>query len=221
MQGFYACSKRAEVKTRLQVPCIFVGYGDEEFGYRLWDSEKKKVVRSRDVVFHENETSSNVEQVMGGDNSTSEGVADMTPVRIQPEDVTNGRMQEPEQDEEQSAVEDDESTVDEENNTEGDEQGELPHPPEEVESHLRRSIRERQPSTRYSSSEYILITDEGEPESFQDVQYCRDRDCWVKAMQEEMNSLKKNDTYELVKLPKGKKTFKNKWVFKLKKDDRK
>ena len=64
------------------VPCIFVGYGDKEFGYRLWDSEKKKVVRSRDVVFHENETSSNVEQVMGGDNSTSEGVADMTPVRI-------------------------------------------------------------------------------------------------------------------------------------------
>ena len=38
-------------------------------------------------------------------------------------------------------------------------------------------------------------------------------------MQEEMNSLKKNDTYELVKLPKGKKTLKNKWVFKLKKDN--
>ena len=46
-----------------------------------------------------------------------------------------------------------------------------------------------------------------------------ERDCSVKAMQDEMNSLKKNDTYELVKLSKGKKTLKNKWVFKLKKDD--
>ena len=36
-----------------------------------------------------------------------------------------------------------------------------------------------------------------------------------------MNSLQKNDTYELTKLPKGRKALKNKWVFKLKKDDKK
>ena len=36
-------------------PCIFVGYGDAEFGYKLWYLEKKKMIRSRDVVFHENE----------------------------------------------------------------------------------------------------------------------------------------------------------------------
>ena len=40
----------------------------------------------------------------------------------------------------------------------------------------------------------------------------------MKAMHEEMNSLNKNKTYDLVKLPKGKKALKNKWVFKLKKD---
>ena len=37
-------------------------------------------------------------------------------------------------------------------------------------------------------------------------------------MQEEMDSLQKNDTYELMKLPEGRKALKNKWVFKLKKD---
>ena len=37
-------------------------------------------------------------------------------------------------------------------------------------------------------------------------------------MQDEMESLQKNHTYEVVKLPKGKKALKNKWVFKLKKD---
>ena len=40
-------------------------------------------------------------------------------------------------------------------------------------------------------------------------------------MQENMNSLWKNDTYKLIELPKGRKALKNKWVFKLKNDDEK
>jgi ATP-binding cassette subfamily B (MDR/TAP) protein 1 len=42
---------------------------------------------------------------------------------------------------------------------------------------------------------------------------------WMKAMQEEMDSLHKNDTYELMKLPKGKKALKNKWVYKIKQEE--
>ena len=38
------------------IPCIFVGYEDEKFDYKLWDLEKQKIVRSRDVVFHEHDT---------------------------------------------------------------------------------------------------------------------------------------------------------------------
>ena len=40
-------------------------------------------------------------------------------------------------------------------------------------------------------------------------------------MREELNSLWKNDTYEFTESPKGRKAFKNKWVFKLKNDDKK
>ena len=85
---------------------------------------------------------------------------------------------------------------------------------------MRRTTR-GQPSTRYPSSEYILIVDEGEPESFKEVESHKDKDCWIKAMQKEMNSLWKNDTYELTELPKGRKALKNKWVFKLKNDNEK
>jgi hypothetical protein len=77
------------------------------------------------------------------------------------------------------------------------------------------------PSTRYSTSEYVLITDEGEPESFQEVQSHKGKQSWMKAMHEKMNSLHKNNIYELVELPKGNKTLRNKWVFKLKKDGEK
>ena len=31
--------------------CIFLSYGHEEFGYRLWDPVARKLIRSRDVVF--------------------------------------------------------------------------------------------------------------------------------------------------------------------------
>ena len=35
--------------------CIFLGYSNEEFGYRLWDPATKKIIRSRNVVFFEDQ----------------------------------------------------------------------------------------------------------------------------------------------------------------------
>ena len=63
---------------------------------------------------------------------------------------------------------------------------------------MRRSTRERRPLTRYRFFEYIFLTDEGEPECFQEVKSHKDKQSWIKAMQEEMNSLHKNKTFELV-----------------------
>ena len=55
----FSCLAHAHVSKELRkkldgrtIPCIFIGYGDEEFGYRLWDPIKKTMIRSRDVVFH-------------------------------------------------------------------------------------------------------------------------------------------------------------------------
>jgi len=45
-----------ENRTKLDVKskkCTFIGYGIDEFGYRLWDFKNQKIVRSRDVVFNE------------------------------------------------------------------------------------------------------------------------------------------------------------------------
>ena len=39
---------KLDVKAK---PCIFLGYGHEEFGYMLWDPMSKKIFRSRDIVF--------------------------------------------------------------------------------------------------------------------------------------------------------------------------
>uniref|UniRef100_A0A2N9H7B8 Integrase catalytic domain-containing protein n=1 Tax=Fagus sylvatica TaxID=28930 RepID=A0A2N9H7B8_FAGSY len=49
----FGCKTFAHVpkKQRLKLddkatPCIFVGYGDAEFGYKLWDPKKKKMIRN-------------------------------------------------------------------------------------------------------------------------------------------------------------------------------
>ena len=36
--------------------CILLGYGDDEFGYRVWDPVEKKFFRSRDIIFMEDKT---------------------------------------------------------------------------------------------------------------------------------------------------------------------
>ena len=83
----------------------------------------------------------------------------------------------------------------------------------------RRSVRDRRPSMKYPSDEFVLLSDEAEPESYADAMEDENRKKWIEAMQDEMNSLHENHTYELVKLPKGKRALKNKWVYRIKQDE--
>ena len=150
------------------------------------------------------------------------GVPDLTPTSSSLDNATNREeVQDDNYGDEPTDFDADEPAGvdgDDMTNTDGVEQGEQPPPLEMVEPHVRRSTRERRPSTKYPTSEYTMITKEGEPESFQEVQSHKDKQSWLKAMHEEMNSLNKNKTYNLVELPKGKRVLRNKWVFKLKKD---
>lgn len=48
-----------ELRSKLDdksMPCIFLDYVDEEFGYRLLNPKNKNIYRSRDVIFREDHT---------------------------------------------------------------------------------------------------------------------------------------------------------------------
>ena len=77
----------------------------------------------------------------------------------------------------------------------------------------RKSLRDIQWPTMYLSSEYVLITNEAEPESFKEVQSQKAKQCQIQVMEEEMDSLNKNDIYSM-ELSKGRKLLRNKQVFK-------
>ena len=86
--------------------------------------------------------------------------------------------------------------------------------PEQV---LRRSSRTIRAPDRYSPSlHYILLTDEGEPKSFNEALEVEDSIKWEQVMDDEMRSLEKNDTLVLTELPAEKRALLNKWVIRIK-----
>ena len=62
----------------------------------------------------------------------------------------------------------------------------------------------------------MMLTDGGEPETYQEAILHESKKGWVKVMQAEVRSLIENHIYDLVKLPQGNKALINKLVYRLK-----
>ena len=169
--------------------CVFVGYGGDEFGYRFWDYENRKIIRSKDVIFNEN--------VMYKDRSSTEAESSSSSTEaetkefVEFEEISGNDVQiSPE------AVQDEPGTP-----------------------ALRRSSRIPKPIQRYSPSlHYLLLSDSGEPECYDQAMQVEDSVKWESAMKDEMDSLMSNQTWELTELPPGKKALHNKWVYRIKEE---
>ena len=72
---------KLDVKTR---QCIFIGYGQDEFGYRLYDPVEKKLVRSRDVEFIEDQTIKDIDKAEKSQSQESSDLTDVDPVQPPP-----------------------------------------------------------------------------------------------------------------------------------------
>ncbi|KAJ4718977.1 Retrovirus-related Pol polyprotein from transposon TNT 1-94 [Melia azedarach] len=196
---------KLDVKTR---QCVFLGYGQDEFGYRFYDPMQKKLVRSRDAIFIEDQTIQDIEKLKEEMPQYSDTLIDLDPIPpTQPTDeVQDGQH----------------GTGDIDTHTQveiDDDVHQLPTSEVSTDISLRRSTRIRQSSTRYPTSEYLLLTDGGEPECYAEAVESEQRKEWIYAMQDEMKSLYENHTFELVKLPKDKRALKNKWVYRIKQEE--
>ena len=89
-----------------------------------------------------------------------------------------------------------------------------------VEQPLRRSIRVKTEPVRYGflidDDQNITLIEDDEPESYDEVLKCLERDLWLKAMQSEMDSMSENKVWTLTDAPDGVKPIGCKWVFKKK-----
>ena len=51
---------KLDVKTR---QCVFIGYGQDQLGYRFYDSVQKKLIRSRDAIFIKDKTIKDIARI--------------------------------------------------------------------------------------------------------------------------------------------------------------
>ena len=80
----------------------------------------------------------------------------------------------------------------------------------------RRSERQRKPPDFYGIRVNLSAEISSEPTNIEEAITCSEKAEWIQAMETEIKSLKENDVWELVELPKGKKTVGSKWVYKVK-----
>ena len=82
---------------------------------------------------------------------------------------------------------------------------------------LRKSTRVRRPPDYYGTYVNTVKADfSPEPTTFNEAASSPDNKHWLEAMEKEMSSLKSNEVYDLVELPKDRKVVGSKWVYKRK-----
>ena len=187
---------------------LFMGVTSGVKGYRLWDLSLKKIISSRDVTFDESamlkkvttdgKVSENTFQQPEGRLPQVEGTQKL--VEFQ---TTSVKPVEDQQTEHEADVGEEEVS-----NEEPQQQHDLPI----VISRPRREI--RKPARFEDMVAYAFpVVEEGIPQTFLEVNSSPEKEKWKKAMDEEMQSLVKNHTWKLAKLPKGKKAIGCKWVY--------
>ena len=69
---------------------------------------------------------------------------------------------------------------------------------------------------KFHSSFELFSTEEEDPRTVKEAIDSMEGELWKKVIEEEMESLRKNDTWDLVGFPDGRKKIYSKWVFKRK-----
>ncbi|KAL1540760.1 Retrovirus-related Pol polyprotein from transposon TNT 1-94 [Salvia divinorum] len=190
---------------------VFVGYGDGVKGYRIWSPSENRVILSRNVVFDENSMLNSVVKSISAEDSSSVDKQ----VKLQ---ITH--------DESESQLQggEDQHSPDETETTTPDVHPEARQTSIAIDRVRRTGVK---PPLRYGFEDmmaYALqvaneVEDEPsteEPSTYKEAVSGSERAKWLAAMGEEMESLWKNLTWELVKRPKRRKIVTCKWIFKKK-----
>ncbi|GMP51093.1 hypothetical protein CsSME_00017460 [Camellia sinensis var. sinensis] len=177
---------------------IFLGFGDGVKGYRLWCPESKKVLIRRDVSFDE---SAMLKQPDPQQNE--EALKKSVQVEFETPAKTCQPINHPEE-------------VSEDSSEESSDENEDPEAPQQSEPiAIKKGKRvTKKPSWMTDMVAYALpIIEDNIPYTFKEAVHNAESVKWKEAMDEEISSLHKNQTWELVQLPKGKKAIGCKWVY--------
>ena len=190
---------------------IFIGFRRGVKGFKLYDQDERKILISRDVTFDEasmlkTRDSKQVESSIGTTGMQQKLEFDATPFVPQ---STSTFTQDPDPDTVQEISTDDAQIEVEEEDVEV----EVPAPESIARSRTRRQNIPKPAWLRDHIAFALSATEAEIPCHYKEAIDSPDSDLWKGAMDEEMESLRKNATWRLVKLPPGRKAIGCKWVY--------
>ncbi|KAK1649737.1 hypothetical protein QYE76_067542 [Lolium multiflorum] len=191
------------------VKCVFLGYGSGVKAYKLWNPETKKVLHSRNVVFNEHVMFYKSSSTDVSDDIDISDVSDDEQQRIS---VQVGHVEEKEND----VAENDNTVVQHSPPVLQQTNGSIAaHRPRRNKGPRPRLIEECN-LVHHALSCAEQVQHDTEPATYAEVVASVDRVKWISAMQEEMQPLDNNGTWDVVPLPKQNKVVRCKWIFKRK-----
>ncbi|KAH9754237.1 hypothetical protein KPL71_015385 [Citrus sinensis] len=204
----YAHIKQGKLEPRA-LKCAFLGYPSGTKGYKLWcvDLKPPKYIISRDVIFNEsemlkNQTSaqSTIQKIPGAETphfdvellKTEDGQNTSHTGETQGSNETSAQSLE------HTSIQDNQLTRDRQ----------------------KRQVRAPERLGYADLIAYALTAaqnvDQEEPKTYEEAVACKESAQWIKAMEDEMDSLNKNGTWKLIQKPEGRKVVGYKWVYKIK-----
>lgn len=196
-------SQRSGKYSEKAVECFFLGYTDRRNTYRLFTKDTvEPVTISCDVVFTTD----------GGTSEDSEYSPTEAVINLDVSPEFSDRRSESEADTEIYDHEAEIADLEEIDKT-LEECRQLSEEGKMLVSEAEKLLEE---SDREQSAESAFFTLDNEPLTVSDAQKSADWPRWKAAMDEELEALNKNQTWQLVVRPKNARPIKNKWVFKLK-----
>lgn len=174
--------------------------------YRCYDTETKKIVISRDVNFNipENKVQNGMDIYFNGQQSIH---PDIDPDSIDfPDDADEG-LSSDDNDSSNS------SSSNENNSNNSSSSSTNDQPTIRISARITKG---KHPIRLGYDENFEQINAIVEPKNLNDVLHDPYKDEWLEAMRDEMDSMHKNKTWELVELPPDRKAIGNKWVFTVK-----
>lgn len=217
---------------RKAVKCVFVGYGENVKGFRMWNPETNKVEHARDVIFDEVSIENGVVvncngggDVTENDNNTSVS-EDSSVAAGDAENLVNTTNEANDSTnstnviEISSSVDDEFDDCDEGIEDNSDNRINMQKWCDVTQSNI---LHHRRLRRQNASADFCCETDAvafmatfEEPATYKEAMNSPQKEQWIGAMDEEFSSLQQNRTWALVDLPPGKKVIDNRWVFKVK-----
>lgn len=179
---------------------VFVGQSADHKAFRFLNPKTGEITISRDAVFMEDRI---------------QEVASNIPVKHLENEVYL-KFEESSEDEDSHGSESDTESSDAEEELQTSE--EIPVDPNSTSSQRKSERLIQKSRVDYRESIGLMTQREKDPQNFKEAVNSLAADKWKKAMEEEMSSIRENETWDLVELPPGMKTIGSKWIYKQKED---